>query len=37
MHDGRCNVLFLGGQIELLTPEQLKQAVEATQAHLRRQ
>jgi prepilin-type processing-associated H-X9-DG protein len=36
MHDGRCNVLFLGGQIELLTPEQLKQAVEATEAHLRR-
>ena len=36
VHDGRCNVLFLGGQIEALTPEQLKQAVEATTARLRR-
>jgi prepilin-type processing-associated H-X9-DG protein len=36
VHDGRCNVLFLGGQIEALTPEQLKQAVEATAARLRR-
>jgi prepilin-type processing-associated H-X9-DG protein len=36
VHDGKCNVLFLGGQIEMLTPEQLKQALEATAAHLRR-
>jgi prepilin-type processing-associated H-X9-DG protein len=36
VHDGRCNVLFLGGQIEGLTPEQLKLAVEATLAHLHR-
>ena len=35
VHDGRCNVLFLGGQIEALTPEQLKQAVEATLAKRR--
>ena len=37
VHDGRCNVLFLSGQIEALTPEELKQAVEATTARLRRQ
>jgi len=37
VHQGKCNVLFLGGQIEALTPEQLKQAVEATTARLRRQ
>jgi hypothetical protein len=36
VHDGRCNVLFLSGQIEPLTPEQLKQAVDATTARLRR-
>jgi hypothetical protein len=35
VHEGRCNVLRLGGQIELLTPEQLKQAVEQTLASLR--
>jgi len=35
VHDGRCNVLFLGGQIEALTPEQLKQAIEATLAKRR--
>jgi prepilin-type processing-associated H-X9-DG protein len=35
VHDGKCNVLFLGGQIEALTPEQLKQAVDATLARLR--
>jgi len=36
VHDGQCNVLFLGGQIEGLTPEQLKLAVEATLARLHR-
>jgi hypothetical protein len=30
VHDGRCNVLFLNGQIAALVPEQLKQALEAT-------
>jgi prepilin-type processing-associated H-X9-DG protein len=35
VHNGKCNVLFLGGQIDALTPEQLKQAVEATVARLR--
>jgi len=35
VHKGKCNVLFLGGQIDALTPEQLKQAIEATQARLR--
>jgi hypothetical protein len=30
VHEGRCNVLLLGGQIELLTPEELKAAVAAT-------
>ncbi|MBN1508090.1 MAG: hypothetical protein JW955_14660 [Sedimentisphaerales bacterium] len=36
VHDGRCNVLLLSGEIVPLTPEQLKQAVEATMARLRR-
>ena len=36
VHGGRCNALFLGGQIEALTPEQLERAVEATTARLRR-
>jgi prepilin-type processing-associated H-X9-DG protein len=35
VHNGKCHVLFLGGQIEALTPEQLKQAVEATLARRR--
>jgi hypothetical protein len=35
VHDGRCSVLRLGGQIELLTPEELKQALAKTQASLR--
>lgn len=35
VHDGKCNVLFAGGQIEQLTPGELKQAVEVTAAHLR--
>ena len=35
VHDGRCNVLRLGGQIELLTPEELQQALAQTQASLR--
>ena len=34
-HDGRCSVLRLGGQIELLTPEELEQALAQTQASLR--
>lgn len=35
VHEGRCNVLRLGGQLELLTPEELKQAVDQTLASLR--
>jgi hypothetical protein len=35
VHNGRCSVLRLGGQIELLTPEELKIALAATFAHLR--
>ena len=35
VHDGRCSVLRLGGQIELLTPEELKHALSVTQASLR--
>ena len=34
-HQGRCNVLRLGGQIELLTPEELRQAVSQTVAQLK--
>jgi len=35
VHDGRCSVLRLGGQLELLTPEELQQAVAQTLASLR--
>ncbi|MHC4559734.1 MAG: hypothetical protein ACYTFW_19005 [Planctomycetota bacterium] len=35
IHNGRCSVLRLGGQIELLTPEELQQAVGRTLASLR--
>jgi hypothetical protein len=35
VHDGRCSVLRLGGQLELLTPEELQQALEQTQANIR--
>ena len=35
VHDGRCSVLRLGGQIELLSPEELKQALAQTMAGLR--
>ena len=35
VHDGRCCVLRLGRQIELLSPEELKQAVAQTLAGLR--
>jgi len=35
VHDGRCNVLRLNGQIELLNPEQVQQAVAQTLAGLR--
>jgi len=36
VHDGRCSVLRLGGQIELLTPEELQAAVAGTLASLRK-
>jgi len=35
VHDGRCSVLRLGGQLELLTPEELKIALDQTLASLR--
>jgi hypothetical protein len=35
VHDGRCSVLRLGGQLELLTPEELQQALAQTLASLR--
>lgn len=35
VHDGHCGVLRLGGQIELLTPEELQQALEQTRAGIR--
>lgn len=35
VHEGRSTVLFLGGQIALLKPEELKPAVEATLAQVR--
>lgn len=35
VHDGRCSALRLGGQIELLTPEELQQAVSQTVTALR--
>lgn len=35
VHDGRCNVLRLSRQIELLSPEEVKQAVAQTLAGLR--
>jgi len=35
VHDGRCSVLRLGGQIELLTPEEVRQAIARTLAGLR--
>ena len=35
VHDGRCSVLRLGGQLELLTPEELKIAVTRTLKSLR--
>jgi hypothetical protein len=34
VHDGRCSVLRLGGQLELLTPEELQQAITQTLATL---
>ena len=36
VHDGRCNVLFVGGQIASLTPEELKPFLDATLARRRR-
>ena len=35
VHEGRSVVLFLGGQISMLTPEELKPAVEATIARIK--
>ena len=35
VHDGRCSVLRLGGQLELLTPEELKYAVNETLKRLK--
>ncbi len=35
VHDGRCGVLRVGGKIELLTPEELQQALARTMAGLR--
>ncbi len=35
VHNGRCNVLFLGGQTAALTPDELNQALEATLARRR--
>ena len=35
VHDGRCGVLRLGSQIELLSPEQVQQAIAQTLAGLR--
>lgn len=36
VHEGRGCVLFLGGQIAMLTPEELEPAVQATQIQIRR-
>lgn len=36
VHNGRCSVLRLGGQVELLTPEELQQALAQTKASIRR-
>ncbi|MBN1361846.1 MAG: hypothetical protein JW993_14715 [Sedimentisphaerales bacterium] len=33
VHEGKCSVLFAGGQIALLAPEELKQAIDATLAN----
>lgn len=35
VHEGKCSVLFLGGQMAMLSPEELKIAVEATMAGLK--
>jgi hypothetical protein len=35
VHEGRAAVLFLGGQIAMLTPEELKPALEATRVQIR--
>lgn len=35
VHEGRSAVLFLGGQITMLTPEELKPAIEATTAQIK--
>ncbi len=33
IHEGKCTVLFAGGQIALLAPDELKQVINATLAH----
>ena len=35
VHEGRSTVLFLGGQIAMLAPEELKLALEATRVQIR--
>jgi len=35
VHNGRCNALRLSGRVDLLTPEELNQALELTSARLR--
>ncbi len=35
VHEGKCSVLFLGGQMAMLSPKELKLAVEATEAGLK--
>ena len=35
VHQGRSTVLFLSGQMDLLSPEVLREAVEATRAQIR--
>jgi hypothetical protein len=35
MHEGRCSVLRLNGELDLLTPDQLQQALERTRATIR--
>ncbi len=34
VHEGRCNLLRVDGQMELLTPEQVQAAVTETKAQL---
>ena len=34
VHNGRCSVLLLSGEIGLATPEELKQGIQSTLARL---